>query len=44
MKVKIRVMVKEQPTEDEEVAYNLKIGETRCSSGLCCNHNTLIHN
>jgi carbonic anhydrase len=23
--------------------YSLKIGDTRCSCGLCCNHNTLIH-
>lgn len=25
-------------------AYDLKFGDTRCSCGLCCNHNTLIHN
>ena len=25
-------------------AYNLKFGDTRCSCGLCCNHNSLIHN
>ncbi|GKX67593.1 carbonate dehydratase [Inconstantimicrobium mannanitabidum] len=24
--------------------YDLKFGDTRCSCGLCCNHNTLIHN
>jgi carbonic anhydrase/acetyltransferase-like protein (isoleucine patch superfamily) len=23
-------------------AYSLKFGDTRCSCGLCCNHNTLI--
>jgi carbon dioxide concentrating mechanism protein CcmM len=25
-------------------AYDLKFGDTRCSCGLCCNHNSLIHN
>lgn len=25
-------------------AYDLKFGDTRCTCGLCCNHNTLIHN
>ncbi len=25
-------------------AYDLKFGDTRCSCGLSCNHNTLIHN
>ncbi|WP_315079523.1 DapH/DapD/GlmU-related protein [uncultured Clostridium sp.] len=25
-------------------AYDLKFGDTRCSCGICCNHNTLIHN
>lgn len=25
-------------------SYDLKFGDTRCSCGLCCNHNTLIHN
>lgn len=25
-------------------AYDLKFGDIRCSCGLCCNHNTLIHN
>lgn len=24
--------------------YNLKFGDIRCSCGLCCNHNALIHN
>jgi len=24
-------------------AYSLKFGDTRCSCGLCCDHNTLIH-
>lgn len=24
--------------------YDMKFGDTRCSCGLCCNHNTLIHN
>lgn len=25
-------------------AYDLKFGDTRCSCGLCCNHDTLIDN
>ena len=46
-------MPKEQSDFSEKVikvnvelseVYDLKFGDTRCSCGLCCNNNTLIHN